>query len=220
VNATTVTDTLPPVGVHHRAAPVVATIVVAVGLVAAANPAAGRTLPLERVRDVGLSGRSSRFDYQSIDAPGRRLYVAHLGDSALEVIDLDALAVVATVPEIADVHGVLAVPEIGRVFASATRTNALVTVDASTNQVVARTPTGKFPDGVRMVRTVQLGHEGLYVQPQTQQAFVACENNAEVVMVDLRNTDRSPRRPSATTRTCSPTSPASDVSTSPPKAAS
>ena len=249
-------------GVHHRAAPVVATIVVALGLVVAANPAAGRTpgVPLERVRDVRLSGRSSRFDYQSADAPGRRLYVAHLGDSTLEVIDLDALTVVATVPDIADVHGVLAVPEVGRVFASATGTNELVTLDASTDQVIARTPTGQFPDGVgydprddlvlvsnkdagsetvvegrsgRMVRTVQLGHEvgnvaydstsglayvtvrppdqvvafdptsgtitdrfrlkncrgahGLYVQPQTQQAFVACENNDEVVMLDLRN---------------------------------
>ena len=51
MNATTVTDRLPPVGVHHRAAPVVATIVVAVVLVAAANPVAGRTpgLPLERL---------------------------------------------------------------------------------------------------------------------------------------------------------------------------
>jgi DNA-binding beta-propeller fold protein YncE len=262
VNATTVTDTLPTVGVHHRAAPVVATIAVAVGLVVAANPVAGRTpgLPLERVPDVRLSGRSSRFDYQSADAPGRRLYVAHLGDSTLEVIDLDALSVVATVPDIADVHGVLAVPEIGRVFASATGTNELVTLDASTDQVIARTPTGQFPDGVgydprddfvlvsnkdagsetvlegrsgRMVRTVQLGHEvgnvaydatsghayvtvrppdqvvafdpssgtitdrirltncrgahGLYLQPQTQRAFVACENNAKVVMVGLRN---------------------------------
>src|SRR5215207_5035117 len=188
VNATTVTDTLPTMGVHHRAAPVVATIVVAVALVVAANPVAGRApgLPLERVRDVRLSGRSSRFDYQSADSPRRRLYVAHLEDSTLEVIDLDALTVVATVPDIADVHGVLAVPEIGRVFASATGTNELVTLDASTDQVIARTPTGKFPDGIaydsgddlvlvsnkdagsetvieglsgRLVRTVQLGHK-------------------------------------------------------------
>jgi DNA-binding beta-propeller fold protein YncE len=250
------------VGVHHRAAPLVATLVVAVGLVVAANPVGGRTpgLPLEHVRDVRLPGRSSRFDYQSTDAASRRLYVAHLGDSALDVIDLDALTVVATVPELANVHGVLAAPAIGQVFASATGTNELVTLDASTDQVVARTPTGEFPDGVgydprddlvlvsnknagsetvidgrsgHMVRTVHLGHElgnvaydsssglayvavrrpdqvvafdpttgtimdrirlkncrgahGLYVQPQTQQAFVACENNATVIMVDLRS---------------------------------
>jgi DNA-binding beta-propeller fold protein YncE len=262
VYATTVTDKLPTVGLHHRAAPLVATILVAVGLVVPANPVAGRTPepPLERVRDVRLPGRSSRFDYQSADAPGRRLYVAHLGDSALDVIDLDTLRVVGTVPGLANVHGVLAVPEIGRVFASATGTNELVTLDASTDQVAARTPTGTFPDGVgydprddlvlvsnknagsetviegrsgRVVRAVQLGREvgnvaydpssglayvsvrppdqvvavdpttgaitdrvrlkdcrgahGLYLQTETQQAFVACENNAKVVMVDLRN---------------------------------
>ena len=118
MNATTVTDRLPAVRIHHRAAALAATTVVVVGLVLAASPVAGRTpgLPLERVRDVRLPGRSTRFDYQSVDAPGRRLYVAHLGDSTLDVIDVDALSVVTTVPEIADVHGVLADPEIGRVF--------------------------------------------------------------------------------------------------------
>jgi DNA-binding beta-propeller fold protein YncE len=249
------------VRVQGLAALMAAIVVGALGLVSVAPPAGGRTpgLPLQRVRDVRLPGRSSRFDYQSVDASGRRLYVAHLGDSALDVIDVDALTVVATVPDVADVHGVLAVKEIGRVFASATGTNELVTLDASSNQVIGRIPTGQFPDGIaydprddlvlvsnknagsqtvlegrsgRMVRTVQLGHEvgnvtydstsglayvavrppdqvvafdpttgavtdrirvkncrgahGVYVQPQNQQAFVACENNAKVVMVDLQ----------------------------------
>jgi DNA-binding beta-propeller fold protein YncE len=250
------------VRVEDLAALMAAIVVGALGLVWVAPPAGGRTpgLPLERVSDVRLPGRSSRFDYQSVDASGRRLYIAHLGDSTLDVIDLDALTVVATVPGIADVHGVLAVPEIGRVFASATGTKELVTLDASSGQVIARTPSGQFPDGIaydprddlvlvsnkdagsetviegrsgRMVRTVQLGREvgnvaydstsglayvavrppdqvvafdpttgtitdrirvkncrgahGVYVQPQTQHAFVACEDNARVVIVDLRH---------------------------------
>jgi YVTN family beta-propeller protein len=249
------------VRIHQRAAALAAVIAIAVALVIAASPVAGRTpgLPLARVRDVRLPGNSSRFDYQSVDAPGRRLYLAHLGDSTVDVIDVDTLTVVATVPDIADVHGVLAVPEIGRVFGSATGTNELVTLDASSDQVIGRTPTSQFPDGIaydppddlvlvsnkdagsetlvegrsgRMVRTVKLGHEvgnvaydptsrlayvavrppdqivafdptsgattdrirltncrgahGLYLQLQTQQAFVACENNAKVVMVDLQ----------------------------------
>jgi YVTN family beta-propeller protein len=250
------------VRIHHRAGALAAMIMVAVALVFAASPVAARTpgLPLERVRDVRLPGRSTRFDYQSVDEPGRRLYVAHLGDSTLDVVDVDTLTVVASIPDIADVHGVLAAPEIGRVFASATGTNELVTLDATSEQVIARTPTGQFPDGIaydprddlvlvsnkdtgseslveglsgRIVRSVQLGHEvgnvaydptsglayvavrppdqiaafdpttgeitdrirltncrgahGLYLRPQTQQAFVACENSAKVVMVDLRN---------------------------------
>ena len=37
------------------------------------------TLPLELVEDVPLSGGAFRFDYQSLDSEGGRLYIAHLG---------------------------------------------------------------------------------------------------------------------------------------------
>lgn len=109
--------------------------------------AAGR-LPLRTVRDVRLPGRTTRFDYQSIDATARRLYLAHLGDSAVVVVDLDRLHPVATIGQIADVHGVLAVPELNRVFATATGTDQLVAIDSTTNRVVGRVPTGRFPDGL------------------------------------------------------------------------
>jgi DNA-binding beta-propeller fold protein YncE len=235
-------------------------VLVVLSLVFGAMPAAGRTpgLPLERVRDLPLPGRSTRFDYQSIDAPGRRLYVAHLGDSTLDVVELDTLRVVGTVRDLPKAHGVLAVPELRRVFVSTTGTNELVALDSTTDHMVSRTPTGAFPDGIaydqrddlvlvsnkndgsesifegragRAARTVPLGHEvgnvaydsgtglayaavrppdelvgiepargsvatrirlkgcrgahGVYVQAQTQQAFVACERNATVVTVDL-----------------------------------
>lgn len=113
-------------------------------------PAGAHTsrLPLQRVRDVPLPGRSTRFDYQSIDPVGRRLYIAHLGDSSVDVIDLDSSRVVARVPDLPDVHGVLAVPELERVFASAAGAKELVTLDAASDQVIARTPTGRLPDGI------------------------------------------------------------------------
>src|SRR5205823_16081 len=54
------------------------------------------------------------------------------------------------------------------------------------DQVVAFDPTGgTITDRFRLKKC--RGAHGLYVQPQTQQAFVACENNAKVVMVDLQN---------------------------------
>jgi YVTN family beta-propeller protein len=100
------------------------------------------------VTDVPLPGRPTRFDYESVDTAARRLYVAHLGDSTLDVIDLDTLRVVATVPQLAEVHGVAVAPERQRVYATATGSNQLVTIDATTNQVVAHVPTGRFPDGI------------------------------------------------------------------------
>lgn len=95
-----------------------------------------------------MPGRPTRFDYQSIDGPGRRLYISHLGDSSVDVVDLDSFAVVARVPGLPDVHGVLAVPELSRVFATASGARELVTLDAASNQVIARTPTGRLPDGI------------------------------------------------------------------------
>jgi DNA-binding beta-propeller fold protein YncE len=178
--------------------------------------------PLTRVRDVPLPGRSTRFDYQSIDAPGHRLYVAHLGDSSLDVVDLDTFTVVAHVPDLSEVHGVLAVPELGRVFASATGTNELVTLDTSTDHVIARGPTGKFPDGIaydppddlmlvsnkndgsegvfeggsgREVRTVRLGREvgNVAYDSSLGLAYVAVRPPGELMGIE-------PRTGSVTTR--------------------
>jgi DNA-binding beta-propeller fold protein YncE len=224
-----------------------------------AAPAARSGVPLTRVRDVSLPGHPTRFDYQTIDTAGRRLYIAHLGDSTLDAIDLDTLRVVATVPKISEVHGVAVAPDLGRVFATATGTNELVTIDTATNRIVARTPTGDFPDGVAYDRddglvfvsdknagsitvitagtgsvtaTIKVASEtgnvtydppnrtvyaaartpdrlvaldptsrkvttrirlsgcdgahGVYIDPSYQQAFVACERNARLVVVDLR----------------------------------
>ncbi|TMK63919.1 MAG: hypothetical protein E6G60_07600 [Actinobacteria bacterium] len=128
-----------------------AVLVAVVGLLvparlgAAVRPAA---FPLTRVRDVSLPGRATRFDYQSIDERSRRLYLAHLGDSTVVAVDLDRLAAVASVPGVTDVHGIIAAPDLFRVFATATGANELVAIDPDSHRVVARERTGEFPDGV------------------------------------------------------------------------
>ncbi|HEY8218424.1 MAG TPA: YncE family protein [Acidimicrobiia bacterium] len=174
------------------------------------------------------------------------------------MLDLDTLRVEAIVRHIDQVHGVTVASEIGRVFASATGANELVSIDASTNRVTKRTSTGAFPDGVafdrdhklvvvsnkdvgtltfvnastgKRVRTLALGHEvgnvvydqatrliyaamrpsdqlvaidpitktittrirlancdgahGVYIDSVHQRAFVACELNRTLVIVDL-----------------------------------
>jgi YVTN family beta-propeller protein len=120
------------------------------GLVSRAMADAGRRsgVPLALVRDVPLPGGTTRFDYASIDTKGRKLYIAHLGDSTLDVVDLDTLHVVTVVPRIAEVHGVALAADRGRVYATATGDNELVTIDSTTDHVIARAPTGDFPDGV------------------------------------------------------------------------
>ena len=109
---------------------------------------AGAGLGLRLVRDVALPGPAVRFDYQEIDPEGRRLYVAHLGAGAVDVVDLDALQPVGTIQGVADVHGVRLSPDLHRLFATATGTDEVVTIDTATLQVVGRAPTGRFPDGL------------------------------------------------------------------------
>jgi hypothetical protein len=105
-------------------------------------------LPLRTIRDVPLSGGSTRFDYQSFDPNTGRLYIAHLGDDSMVVFDANKEVLVGEVKNLARVHGILAVPELHRIYASATGSNELAIIDDNTLEIVARAPAGDYPDGV------------------------------------------------------------------------
>jgi len=115
----------------------------------ACGVAAGRdaSLPLKELARVPLSGPSNRFDYTSIDPSTNRLYVAHMDASQLLVLDLGTRRIVKTIA-VAGVHGVIAVPQLHRVFASATNAHQAITIDARSERVLARAPAGSYPDGL------------------------------------------------------------------------
>ena len=215
-------------------------------------------LPLTHVADIPLPGRASRLDYVSFDPTRHLLFIAHLGDSEVIVFDTQASRVVARIGNIADVHGVLVVPELSRVYASATGTNEVVAIDEATLKITARMPGGVYPDGMayapdtrklyvsdetggtetvidtqsnRRTNTIPLGgtvgntqydavsrhifvnaqsrrqlveidpsndaivaridlpgakgNHGLYIVPQFHRAFIACEDNARVIELNL-----------------------------------
>jgi YVTN family beta-propeller protein len=106
------------------------------------------TLPLRTLTDVPLTGGATRLDYQSLDSDSGRLYIAHLGSDLMTVFDVNKQTIVGDVKDLKRVHGVLAVPEVHRVYASATGTNELAVIDDQTWQIVARVPAGDYPDGV------------------------------------------------------------------------
>lgn len=105
-------------------------------------------LPLKRIAESPLSGRPTRFDYQSFDSRNNRLYIAHLGDDTVTVYDTKSQKVVGEIKDVKHVHGVLIVPELNRLYASATGSNELVIIDSNTLKIVARVPTGDYPDGI------------------------------------------------------------------------
>jgi DNA-binding beta-propeller fold protein YncE len=124
--------------------------VIGLSFLAFAGTASGASpsLPLRTIADLPLGGRSPRFDYQTIDPAARRLYIAHQGDGTILTIDLAARRIIGRIGGLPDVHGVLVVPALHRLFASATALHELVTIDTRTGHVLARTPAGVVPDGI------------------------------------------------------------------------
>ena len=103
--------------------------------------------PLRMVARVPLSGPSVRFDYTSLDPSTNELWISHMDASQLLAIDVRTRKIVKTIPA-PGVHGVIAVPALGRVFASATNAREVMTINAKTGAVLARAPAGAYPDGL------------------------------------------------------------------------
>ena len=230
------------------------------GLTAAASAIAEEAaLPLLAVADVPLSGGTTRLDYESLDPQTHRLFIAHLGDSVVSVFDTQEQKLIADIPDVGHVHGVLVVPELGRVYASATQSNEVVAIDEKNLKVTARIAGGVYPDGMayapevhrlfvsdevgttetvidtqtnKRIDTIHLwstvgntqydavshhifvnaqtrdqlieidpatdevlarhdlpggdGPHGLYIDAQARLAFVACEGNGKLLVVDLK----------------------------------
>ncbi len=106
------------------------------------------SLPLAQLRDIRLPGSATRFDYQSLDPETGLLFIAHLGGREVVVFDTKEQRVTATIPNVSHVQGVLAIPSLKLVYASATGSNEAMVIDENTLHLVARMPAGKYPDGL------------------------------------------------------------------------
>lgn len=145
-------------------------------LASAANPVSAAA-GLERIRDIPLPGNPTRWDYMAFDPVRQQLVIAHLGDSQVVVVNPREGKVIGTVGDIRDVHGVLAVPESKRFYATATGSNELVAIDAQTLQVLGRAPTGRYPDG-------------LAYAPFAQKIYVSDAHGKSETVIDARTHQR------------------------------
>ena len=142
-----------------------------------AKAASGQTLALMRIADVPLPGGTSRFDYESIDPQRGLLFIAHLGDNEVVVFDLRASRVTTRIGGVSSVHGVLAVPELSRIYASATGNDEIVEIDAQTLKVLARMPGGRYPDGMAYA-------------PEVHKLYVSDEFGKTETVIDVRTRQR------------------------------
>jgi DNA-binding beta-propeller fold protein YncE len=136
-------------------------------------PSSGRHPVLKLLVDVPLPAGTGRFDYQSLDAASGRLYIAQMGVGRLVVFDIRADTLVASLPGFPRVTGVLAVPSLGRVYASVAGRHELAVLDASTLKVRTRLNDIRFPDGIAYA-------------PEAGKVFVSDESGQRDVVVDAQ----------------------------------
>lgn len=86
---------------------------------------------------VPLPGGSSRFDCASLDAGRGLLLAAHLGASEVLEVNVRSGRLVRVITGLPQVHGVLVVPALHRVYATGGNTVAAISED--TGRVLSRT---------------------------------------------------------------------------------
>ncbi|OYD60921.1 YncE family protein [Rhodococcus sp. OK302] len=112
------------------------------------SPSDSGPLPLQPVAEIALPGDNSRFDYESLDSDQGLLFIAHLGASEVIEVDINTQQVVRVIPNLSQAHGVLVVPELRRVYVTATGENRLVILDEDSGAVIGQAATGDYPDGI------------------------------------------------------------------------
>jgi YVTN family beta-propeller protein len=106
-----------------------------------APPAGGYSV----TKKIPIPGQGS-WDYLTIDAAARRLYVSH--GTQVEVLDVDSGAIVGNIPNTPGVHGIAIVQELGRGFVSNGQASTVTIFDLKTLKPIADVPTGKKPDAI------------------------------------------------------------------------
>jgi YVTN family beta-propeller protein len=98
--------------------------------------------PLKKVAVPGSGG----WDYVTVDAAARRVYVSH--STQVDVLDADAFTVVGTIPDTPGVHGIAIAAEAGRGYISAGKADAAVAFDLKTLKPLGQIKVGKKPDAI------------------------------------------------------------------------
>jgi DNA-binding beta-propeller fold protein YncE len=117
-------------------------------LLSAAVPARADTQPLAEVQLIALPGVARRIDHFAVDAVGKRLFVAALGNGSLEVLDVGAGTRITSIHGLAEPQGVAFLPQQHRVVV-AMRGGSVAAFDDATWQRTATIPNLGDSDNLR-----------------------------------------------------------------------
>src|SRR2546423_15241630 len=91
-------------------------------------------------------GGEGGWDYVTVDAAARRLYLSHA--TKVVVVDLTKNAVSGEIGDTPGVHGFIVAPELGRGFASNGKESKASIVDLKTLRTISKIETGTNPDAL------------------------------------------------------------------------
>jgi hypothetical protein len=121
----------------------------------AAEPAA-----LKLTQTIPLPGVKGRFDHFAIDAKGRRLFAAALGNDTLEVIDLVAGKRIQSVAGMSKPTGILYLPESNQIFVANGDDGTLKILDGATLKVTKNLTGFDDADNLRFDPKTRLAYLG------------------------------------------------------------
>jgi YVTN family beta-propeller protein len=91
-------------------------------------------------------GGEGGWDYLSVSAEDRHLYLSH--GNQVEVLNVDTHEKIGVIPDTKGVHGIVAVPILGKGFITSGRTNSVIIFDTKTLAKLSEVPTGENPDAL------------------------------------------------------------------------
>lgn len=99
----------------------------------------------QTLKKVAVPG-AGHWDYLTVDAASRRVYISH--STQVDVLDADSFALVGTIPNTPGVHGIAIAPEAGRGYISAGKSDTAIAFDLKTLRVLGQIKVGKKPDAI------------------------------------------------------------------------
>jgi DNA-binding beta-propeller fold protein YncE len=105
--------------------------------------------PLRLIQTIPLRNVEGRIDHMAVDIKGQRLFIATLGNNAVEVLDLRAGKRVRSITGLHEPQGVAFISELNRIFVANGQTGVVDIIDGASSQPIKSVKLGADADNIR-----------------------------------------------------------------------
>ena len=150
--------------------PLLALVILLLGAYALTISAAGRYHLLKKVPLASAPGGDDYFDYITVDAETRRIYLSH--GTEVQVVDADKYTLVGTVTGFKKCHGIALVKELGKGFVTDGEAKNVVIFDLATLKVTG------------VVKTNQPDTDSIIYDPASKRIFTFNGDSHNATVID------------------------------------